>query len=198
MVSLSRSLCHLNERKPKPELSASQGVPYKSETRLTADRANHTAGTRRAYARASPLRRYVLGIQLLGLSVEVTSTLDAFLRRLLQGVRERVVPPARQFQPVGARISFAVAVAVRLGMQPPHARVQAAQRRIGKIPVTGVEAEALVNHHRFVNQPCGLAATWARDGKFPAGQTLPGLPPKLPKYKRPLEQIEGPCFANSD
>jgi hypothetical protein len=31
-----------------------------------------------------------------------------------------------------------------------------------------------------------------------AGQTLPGLPPQLPKYKRPLELIEGPCFANSD
>jgi hypothetical protein len=37
-VSLSRSFRHLNERKPKPELSASQGVPYKPETRLTADR----------------------------------------------------------------------------------------------------------------------------------------------------------------
>lgn len=57
----------------------------------------------------------MVGIQLLGLSVEVTSTLDAFLRRLLQGVRERVVPPARQFQPVGARISFAVAVASAWG-----------------------------------------------------------------------------------
>jgi hypothetical protein len=141
--------------------------------------------------------RYVVGIQLLGLSVEVTSTLDAFLRRLLQGVRERVVPPARQFQPVGAHF-LRRGRCVRLGMQPPQACVQAAQRRSGKIPVTGVEAEALVNHHRFVNQACGLAATWARDGKFPAGQTLPGLPLKPPKYKRPLEQIEGPCFANSD
>jgi hypothetical protein len=54
--------------------------------------------------------------------------------------------------------------------------------------------------HRFINQASGLAAAWAqvRGGKFPAGQTLRGLPPKLPKYKRPLEQIEGPCFANSD
>jgi hypothetical protein len=134
MVSLSRSLCHLNERKPKPELSASQGVPYKPETRLTVDRANHTAGTRRAYVRASPLRRYVLGTQPLGLSIEVTSTLDAFLRRLLLGVRDRVVPPARQFQPVGARISFAVAVAVRRGTNPSRFAAEAAQ--IQKAPRT--------------------------------------------------------------
>jgi hypothetical protein len=38
MVSLSPSFRHLNERKPKPELSASQGARYKPETRLTADR----------------------------------------------------------------------------------------------------------------------------------------------------------------
>jgi hypothetical protein len=45
------------------------------------------------------------------------------------------------------------------------------------------------------NPVAGISAATSRTI---AERSSPGLPPLPLKYRKPLEQIEGPCFANSD
>jgi hypothetical protein len=54
--------------------------------------------------------------------------------------------------------------------------------------------------NRFLEEFSAIAVAGMAAGTFQtiAQPALPGLPPKLRKYKRPFEEIEGPCFASSD